>query len=130
MADSDLRAMFLRYVEVINAHDFEKLREFLGDSVGSGGASYSPDQVIANFRAITDAVPDMHWEVKEILYDRDGMANRSINTGTPAKEWLGVSPTGRSFEIVEYSIYRVADGKFVQMTNMHDSGELRRQLAA
>jgi hypothetical protein len=45
------------------------------------------------------------------------------------KEWLGV-PLSGAFEIVEYAIYRVRDGRFVQMTALHDSAELRRQLTA
>jgi predicted ester cyclase len=44
------------------------------------------------------------------------------------KEWLGVAPTGASFEIVEYAIYQVRDGRFVHMTALHDAGELLRQL--
>ena len=67
-------------------------------------------------------------QVKELLFDRDRIAVRAINTGTPVKEWLGVPPSGASFEIVEYAIYRVNDGRFVQMTALHDSAEMLRQL--
>jgi predicted ester cyclase len=55
---------------------------------------------------------------------------RLTNTGTPAKEWLGVAPTGASFEIVEYAIYQVRDGRFVHMTALYDAETLRRQLGA
>ena len=79
---------------------------------------------------IINAVPDMHWEVQELLFDRDRIAARVVNTGTPVKEWLGVAPTGKSFEIVEYAIYKVRDGRFVQMTNLHDSADVQRQLTA
>ena len=51
-------------------------------------------------------------------------------TGTLVKEWLGVPPSGASFEIVEYAINRVSDGRFVQMTSLHDSADMLRQLAA
>ena len=53
---------------------------------------------------------------------------RAINTGTPVKEWLGVSASGASFEIVEYAIYTVSNGRFAKMTNLHDSSEMVRQL--
>ncbi|MGX1274377.1 hypothetical protein [Streptomyces phaeoluteigriseus] len=43
------------------------------------------------------------------------------------KEWLGAAPTGASFEIVEYAIHQVRDGRFVHMTALHDAGELLRQ---
>jgi predicted ester cyclase len=55
---------------------------------------------------------------------------RVINTGTPAKEWLGVPPTSASLEVVEYAIYRIRNGRFVQMTALHDSAEVRRPLTA
>ncbi|MEU8798243.1 ester cyclase [Spirillospora sp. NPDC048819] len=77
-----------------------------------------------------DAVPDLRWEVKELLFDRDRIAVRAVNTGTPMKEWLGVPPSGASFEITEYAIYKVGNGRFVQMTALHDSSDLLRQLAA
>ncbi|MDR7320893.1 hypothetical protein J2S44_001143 [Catenuloplanes niger] len=32
--------------------------------------------------------------------------------------------------IVEYAIYRVRDGRFVQMTDLHDSAEMLRRLTA
>ncbi|WP_328849851.1 ester cyclase [Micromonospora zamorensis] len=81
-------------------------------------------------RSIVNAVPNMHWEVQELLFDCDRIAARVVNTGTPVKEWLGVAPTGKSFEIVEYAIYKVNDGRFVQMTNLHDSADVSRQLTA
>lgn len=55
---------------------------------------------------------------------------RVVNTGTPVKEWLGVAATGASFEIVEYAVYKVGNGRFVQMTNLHDAADVRRQLTA
>ncbi|MFE2849116.1 ester cyclase [Streptomyces scopuliridis] len=75
-------------------------------------------------------MPDLHWELQDLAVDGDNLAARLINTGTPAKEWLGVAPTGASFEIVEYAIYQVRDGRFVHMTNLHDSEALKRQLSA
>ncbi|HUQ54630.1 ester cyclase [Lentzea sp.] len=77
-----------------------------------------------------DTIPNLHWEVRELLFDRGRIAVRAVNTGTPVKEWLGVAPTGASFEIVEYAIHEVRDGRFVRMTNLHDSAGVRRQPTA
>jgi hypothetical protein len=38
------------------------------------------------------------------------------------------SPTGAAFEIAGYPVYKVRDDRFVQMTALHDSAEMRRQL--
>ncbi|MEV4069671.1 ester cyclase [Nonomuraea fuscirosea] len=130
MTDNDLRAWYLRYAAALNAHEFDGMDEFINDEVLLGGVPGTRDDVVDTLKGIVDAVPDIHWEVEELLLDRDGIAVRAINTGTPAKDWLGVPPTGASFKIVEYAIYKVRDGRFVHMTNLHDSAEMRRQLTA
>ncbi|GAB2870066.1 ester cyclase [Streptomyces mayteni] len=130
MTEKDLRGWYMRFAAALNAHDFDGMDEFINDQVLLSGEPGTRDDVVTVLKGIIEAVPDMHWEVKEILFDRGGIAVRVINTGTPVKEWLGVPPSGASFEIVEYVIYQVRDGRFAQMTNLHDSAELRRQLTA
>ncbi|MEU9270862.1 ester cyclase [Streptomyces sp. NPDC048251] len=94
------------------------------------GEPASRNDLLAVQQHDVDAVPDLHWEPKEPLFDDDRLAARLVNTGTPVKTWLGVAPTGASFEIVEYAIYQVRNGRFVHMTALHDAGELHRQLTA
>ncbi|MEU8358081.1 ester cyclase [Nonomuraea sp. NPDC048882] len=128
MTDDDLRNWYMRYAAALNAHEFDGMDEFINDEVLLGGVPGTRDDVVDTLKGIVGAVPDIHWEIEELLLDRDGIAVRAINTGTPAKDWLGVPPSGASFKIVEYAIYKVKDGRFVQMTNLHDSAEMRRQL--
>ncbi|GAA3485575.1 MULTISPECIES: ester cyclase [Streptomyces] len=130
MTQSELRDWYMRYADALNAHEFDRMDEFINDEVMLGDYSGTRDDVVAVLKGIVDAVPDIRWEVDELLFDRDGIAVRAINTGTPAKEWLGVPPSGASFKIVEYAIYKVRDGRFVHMTNLHDSAEMLRQLTA
>ncbi|MET8357789.1 hypothetical protein [Micromonospora sp. NPDC005171] len=60
------------------------------------------DDVIAILKHEIDAVPDLHREVTELLFNRD----------------------------FRYAIYRVSDGRFVPMTSLHDPADMLRQLAA
>lgn len=129
MPDSDLREFYLRYLGEINAHRFDRMDEFIDDRTTLNGEPATRQDIIAVQKADVDAVPDLHWELKELLFDGDRLAARLVNTGTPVKEWLGVAPTGASFEIAEHAIYQVRNGRFVHMTALHDAGELRRQLA-
>jgi len=130
MTADGLRDWYMRYIAALNAHQLDGMDEFIADEVLLGGEPGTRDAVVTVLKGIVDAVPDIHWQVEELLFDRDGIAVRLTNTGTPAKEWLGVPPSGASFKIVEYAIYKVRDGRFVQMTNLHDSAEMIRQLAA
>ncbi|MFD6155516.1 ester cyclase [Nocardia sp. NPDC060256] len=130
MTEDDLRSWYLRYFAQLNEHRLDGMDEFIADRVTLNGEPGTRDDVIAVQRQDIEAVPDLHWELDEMLIDRDRLAVRVINTGTPVKEWLGVPPSGASFRIVEYAIYRVRDGRFVQMTALHNSAELRSQLTA
>lgn len=41
-----------------------------------------------------------------------------------------MAPTGAAFKIVEYAIRRISDGRFVEMTALHDAEDAKRQLDA
>ncbi|WP_394618730.1 ester cyclase [Lentzea sp. JNUCC 0626] len=128
MSDNELREFYLRYLSDLNAHRFDRMDRFISDRTTLNGEPATRDDLLAVQRADVDAVPDLRWELEELLFDGDRLAARLVNTGTPMKEWLGVEPTGASFAITEYAIYQVRDGRFVHMTALHDAGELRRQL--
>jgi predicted ester cyclase len=94
MPDGSLRDWYLRYVAALNAHRFDGMDEFIDDRVLLNGEPGTRDDVIAVQKQDVDAVPDLHWKVEELLLDRDRLAVRATNTGTPVEEWLGVPPTG------------------------------------
>ncbi|MFD4675329.1 ester cyclase [Lentzea sp. NPDC058450] len=128
MSHTELRGFYLRYLDELNAHRFERMDEFIAERTTLNGEPATRDDLLAVQKADVDAVPDLHWELQELLFDGDRLAARLVNTGTPAKEWLGVAPSGSSFEITEYAVYEVQDGLFVHMTALRDAVELRRQL--
>lgn len=127
-AGFDVRAFYHRYIEALNAHDFDRMDEFILDDTVLKGEPGTRGDVVKDLRGIVDAVPDFHWRVVELAIHDDRLAARLVNTGTPTKEWLGVSPTGGSFEISEYAIYQIKDRRFFHMTALHDAEELKRQL--
>ncbi len=130
MTDIDLRDFYKRYVEALNAREFDRMDEFVPESIVMHSEPSTREALVAQLNSIVDAVPDFHWEVQELAINGDSIAVRAINTGTPTKEWLGVAPTGKPIEIVEYAIYRVHDGKFLHMSAVHDAEALQKQLAA
>lgn len=67
-------------------------------------------------------------ELTKLIIDGDRIGAQLVNTGTPAKEFVGVKPTGKSFEVTEYAVYQVIDGRFKHMAAIHDAEEVKRQL--
>jgi len=129
MTDVDLRAFYKRYIETLNAHDYAAVHDFLSKELTYFGDTVTADQIVSALTELGDTVPDLHWEILDLSVDGDHLAARLVNTGTPVAEWLGVAPSGASFEIQELAVYRIRDGRFAHMTNVHDSEALRRQLA-
>ena len=98
MTENRLHDFYLRYIAALNAHEFGGMDKFIAEKVLLGGKPGTRDAVVEVLEGIVDAVPDIHWEIQEMLFDRDGIAARLTNTGSPAKEWLGVQPSGASFK--------------------------------
>jgi predicted ester cyclase len=53
------------------------------------------NQVVGNF---AKSIPDMKFDIKEVLVAGDRVIVRGEVTGTPAGELFGVAHTGNSFE--------------------------------
>lgn len=130
MSDTNVHEFYGRYIEALNAHEFDRMDEFVHDSIVMHSEPSSRAALVAQLHSITDSVPDFHWETQELAVNGDSLAARLINTGTPTKEWLGAAPTGQRIEIVEYAIYRIRDGKFLHMSAIHDAEALQNQLTA
>jgi predicted ester cyclase len=73
-----LREFHRRYLEEFNAHRF--------DRTTLHGEPATRDDLFAVQQADVDALPNLHWELKELLVDGDRSAACVVNTGTPAKE--------------------------------------------
>ncbi|CAL9324616.1 ester cyclase [Streptomyces sp. SudanB66_2053] len=129
MSDFDIREFYGRYVDVINAHQWDRVGEFMDDTVLYHGETVTREQGIANFESITDAIPDLQVELKQVVYSGDTIGTHAVHRGTPVKEWLGVAPNGKSIEVHEITVYKVRNGKFVQMSNVWDVEALKRQLS-
>lgn len=130
MSDFDIREFYNRYVDAINAHRWDRMGEFMDDTVLYHGQTVTREQGVANFESITDAMPDYRVEVRAVLVSGDTVGSYAITRGTPVKEWLGLAPNGKPIEIEEITVYKIENGVFVQMSNVWDIDALRTQLAS
>jgi predicted ester cyclase len=130
MAHTDLRDFYRRYIAVLNAREFDALDGIIHDEVTFNGTPVTRDDIVAVLQQEIDAVPDMHWELTDLIVDGDRLGAQLVNTGTPVETFLGVAPTGAAFEVTEYAVYEVRDGRFLHMAALHDAEGVRKQLTA
>jgi predicted ester cyclase len=80
---------------------------------------------IAPFRA---SFPDVRMEILELIAEGETVVGRFTCSATHQGAWLGHAPTGRRFERVdEVSIFRLRDGRIIQVWSLEDTlGRLRQ----
>ncbi len=74
-------------------------------------------QTIANF---AKTVPDMKFEIKEILVAGNRVVVRGEVSGTPSGDFFGVPHGGKSFRIAAIDIQTIQDGRIVQTWHLEN----------
>ena len=100
--------------EVLNGGHLELVDELYAPELAQAAKRW-----ITPFRA---SFPDVHMEVIELIAEGDRVAGRFTCSATHLGAWLGHAPTGRRFERVdEVSIFRLRDGKIIQVWSLEDT---------
>lgn len=92
---------------------------------GKGSAGF-----IKSLKGFGAAIPDLKWDIQEILQEGNRYVVRSIATGTPAKPFFGVAPAGKSFKIMTIDIHTVEGGKIVRSYHVEEWAKAIQQLKA
>jgi steroid delta-isomerase-like uncharacterized protein len=84
-------------------------------------------RIAADFRA---AFPDLHVTVDLMIAEGDMVVARVTNEGTNTGPWGGVPPTGKRARFSGVNIFRIANGKVVEIWNHRDDLGVMQQLGA
>jgi predicted ester cyclase len=99
-------------------------------SCGGNDICNTRDEVIAGIAARLKSVPDLTWQIKEILVSGNQVTVRGEATGTPAGEFFGTPHTGKSFKIMSIDVHRIEGGKMVHSYHIENWIGAVRQLGA
>ncbi len=88
------------------------------------------EEFIAQVGGFGKLIPDLTWEIKEVLVDGNRVIVRGEASGTPAGPFFGVPHSGKSFRIMSIDIHTVQDGKLVEAHHVEDWAGAIRQLSA
>lgn len=75
-------------------------------------------------------IPDMKFEIKEILVAGDRVVVRGEVTGTPSGDLFGVPHSGKSFRIMAVDIQTIKDGKIAKTYHLENWLSAMTQLRA
>jgi SnoaL-like polyketide cyclase len=74
-------------------------------------------KVVGNF---ANSIPDLKFEIREVLVAGDRVIVRGEVTGTPAGELFGAPHTGKSFRIMAIDIQTIRDRKIAKTYHMEN----------
>ena len=99
-------------------------------SCGTNDVCGAREQVIAAIVGRHKAIPDLKWEIKEVLVSGNRVTVRGEATGTPAGEFMGVPHGGKSFSLMSIDVHTIEADKLVRSYHIEDWLGAVRQLSA
>ena len=125
------------YTQLLSAPNAPDIADRVADVVVEDWVSIPPPRggpdaegLVKSLQGFGAAIPDLNWEIQEILQDGNRYIVRSIATGTPAKPFLGIEPKGKRFEIMTIDIHTVEDGNIVRSYHVEEWAKAMQQLSA
>lgn len=111
--------------EIVQTVVLPEWRSFAGE-----GVFKTREEFIQLVTGFGKGIPDLAWEIKEVLVVGDRVIVRGEATGTPAGPFFGVPHGGKGFKIMSIDIHTVKDGKLVTAYHVEDWATAMRQLSA
>ena len=71
---------------------------------------------------------DPHFTIEDVVAEGDKVVVRWTNSGTHSGDFLGIPPTGKSFNIAGIDIYRLEEGKLAEHWHVVDQLTMLQQL--
>lgn len=113
------------------ADAFQKVTTESWESIGDySGTVKSREQFVGQVSGFfAKLIPDLNWEVQEIIQDGNKVVVRSRATGTPNGPLFGVDGKGKSFDILTIDIHMVENGTIVSTYHVEDWAGALQQLS-
>ena len=74
-------------------------------------------------------IPDLKWEIREVMVSGDRIVVRSTLSGTPGGLMFGTPTNGKSSQALAIDIHTIQNGQSVKVHHIEDWASALRQLA-
>lgn len=124
------KAIVRRMLELIDARDVNGLGEVIAEDVRMHGEGDTQglESVVEHTGAFLSGFPDLETKVEDVIAEGDLVVLRATLRGTHSGDFGGIAPTGRRIEVADVDIFRVRDGKIVEIWAGPDRFAMMQQL--
>ena len=99
------------------------------ESIGNySGKNKSKDAFLGQMGYFAKLIPDLKWDVEEMIEEGNRVIVRSRATGTPTGPLFGVDGKGKGFDILTIDIHTIENGKIVKTYHVEDWSSALQQL--
>ena len=131
------RAILVPFYKALNAEFVKDAPELVRQTTTpdwktcrGNDACNSRDEVMAGIGQRLKAIPDLKWEIKEVLVSGDHVTVRGEATGTPSGELMGNQTNGKSFKLMSIDLHTLEGGKIARTYHVEDWQGAFRQMSA
>ena len=137
MTVEQARKQVAPFYDMLNQPATKDLKALSEQALSSEWKSYSSetdfkgrDGFVAQVGGFGKLIPDLKWDIKDVMVDGDRIVVRSEASGTPVGPFFGVPPSGKSFKIMTIDIHTIKGGKAIAAHHVEDWAGALRQLSA
>ena len=136
MSEEATRANLVPFYQALNAANVKNAPELVMQSTTPGWVTCrgndlcnTRDEVLAAIGQRLRAIPDLKWEIKEVLISGNHVIVRGEATGTPAGELMGTPTNGKSFKLMSLDLHTIEGGKIARTYHVEDWQGAFRQMS-
>ncbi|HEY9407106.1 MAG TPA: ester cyclase [Nitrososphaera sp.] len=125
-----------QFFELLDRHDADRVGQLLVSStnytfhVGGISSPLGWNEHKRFLAGVTNAFPDLHHEIVDMVAEGDKVAVRLNLTGTHKGEFQGIPPTGKKLSLDEMGFITIIDGKITEGWISADTMRLMQQIGA
>lgn len=135
-AEESARASLVPFYKALNAVNAKDSPELIRQSTTpewvtcrGNDLCNTRDEVMAGVGQRLKAIPDLKWEIKEVLVSGNRVTVRGEATGTPAGELMGTPTNGKSFKLMSLDVHTLEGGKISRTYHVEDWQGAFRQVS-
>ncbi|MFL0409741.1 ester cyclase [Microbacterium paludicola] len=119
---------FEDYLDALNRHDLERIREFVDPAVRRAHLPGGADAWIGDLEDLFHAFPDWRWRRIQLVVEDDRIAAHLRGSGTHQAVFHGIAATRRHVNVAEFAMYRLSKGRIAEFAGT-DQLELLTQIS-
>jgi predicted ester cyclase len=136
MTEQSARASLVPFYKALNAVNVNDAPELIKQSTApewvtcrGNDLCNTREEVMAGVGQRLRAIPDLKWEIKEVLVAGDRVIVRGEATGTPAGDLMGAKTNGKSFKLMSLDVHTIEGGKITRTYHVEDWQGAFRQVS-